>query len=244
MIETINKAVELTPNEREIDALLKKSAVYLQSYRTIDAQNVLNEALRLAESKEVRWQLKFYTFRNLGDAYVQKGNIDEGIKYFIKSYEVNQDGNMKAATANVIARYYLMKRDNIKTKFYADKAQEMTDMPELLLSSYQIYGAIALAEGNHQKALEQMNKAAELAENARCLTYLAMIIMDISKVFQSMGNLETALSEVYRAERYVKESHNLDLYIRCAIRRAKILYKMGKDDEAKSLIMALDEQKC
>lgn len=47
MNETINKPVELTPIEREIDALLQKSAFYFQSYRTIEAQNVLKEALRL-----------------------------------------------------------------------------------------------------------------------------------------------------------------------------------------------------
>lgn len=245
MNETINKPVELTPIESEVDELLCKSVLYIQSYRTIEAQNVLNKALRLVESnKEVRWQLKFVTYRNLGDSYVQMGNIDEGIRYFIKSYEVNQDGNVKAAAANTVASYFLMKGDNIQAKFYADKAQETAEVPELLSRSYQIYGAIALAESNHQKALEQMNKAAELAENAHCLTDLAMIIMDMSMVFQSMGMMETALSEVYRAERYAKESHNLDLFIRCAIRRAKILYKLGKDEEAKSLIMALDEQKC
>jgi tetratricopeptide (TPR) repeat protein len=244
MNEIINKPVELTPIEREFDALLQKSAFYLQSYRPIEAQNVLNEALRLVEGNEVNWQLKFAAYRNLGDSYVQTGNIDEGIKFFIKSYEVNQDGNVKAAAANMIATYSLMKGDNVQAKFYADKAKETTEVPELLSRSYQIYGAIALAEGNHQIALEKMNKAAELAETAHCLTDLAMIIMDMSTVFQSMGMMETALSEVCRAERYVKESHNLDLYFRCAVRRAKILIKMGKDEEAKALIIALDEQKC
>ena len=58
-----------------------------------------------------------------------------------------------------------------------------------------------------------------------------------------MGKLETALSEMFRAERYAKESRNLDLMFRFVVRRAKIMYKMGKDEEAKALIMALDEQK-
>ena len=58
-----------------------------------------------------------------------------------------------------------------------------------------------------------------------------------------MGLSETALSETYRAERYVKECRNLDLYTRCAIRRAKILFIMNRDEEARTLIMALDDQK-
>lgn len=201
----MGRPVEFTPIEIKVDALLQESAFYLQSYRTIEAQNVLNEALRLVESNEVNWQLRFAVYRNMGESYIQVGNIDEGIRYFIKSYEVNQDGNVKAAAANMIASYFLMKGDNIQAQFYADKVQETTKVPELLSKTFQIYGAIALAEGDRQKALEQMNKAAELAEKAHCLTDLSMIIMDMSTVFQSMGMMETALSEVCRAERYVKE---------------------------------------
>lgn len=58
-----------------------------------------------------------------------------------------------------------------------------------------------------------------------------------------MGKLETALSEMFRAERYAKESRNLDLMFRFVLRRAKLMYKMGKDGEARALIMTLDEQK-
>ena len=65
----------------------------------------------------------------------------------------------------------------------------------------------------------------------------------MAAVYYEMGKLEIALSEMFRAERYAKESRNLDLMFRFVVRRAKIMYKMGKDEEAKKLIMALDEQK-
>ena len=55
--------------------------------------------------------------------------------------------------------------------------------------------------------------------------------------------MEIALSEMFRAERYAKESRNLDLMFRFVVRRAKVMFKMGKNEEAKALIMALDEQK-
>ena len=127
---------------------------------------------------------------------------------------------------------------------YAEKALKTATAPELLSRPYQIKGGIAIEEGDYPKALELMNKAAELAEENHCVTDLAMIIMDISVVYMKMGRKETALSEIYRAERYVKECRNLNLYMRCAIRRAKILYSMGKDEEAKKLVCALEEQKC
>lgn len=75
--------VKYTPIESEVDELLRKSVLYIQSYRTIEAQNVLNKALRLVESnKEVRWQLKCVTYRNLGDSYVQMGLRPPLLKHY------------------------------------------------------------------------------------------------------------------------------------------------------------------
>ena len=91
--------------------------------------------------------------------------------------------------------------------------------------------------------LELLNQAAAYAEEAHCLTDLAMAISDLAAVYNEMGRMEIALSEMFRAERYAKESRNLDLMFRFVVRRAKIMYKMGKDEEAKTLIMTLDEQK-
>lgn len=239
-----NKRIELTPIEEEIDTLLAKSGFYLQTYRAIDALNVLRQALSLVEINAVKWQVKAAVYRNMGQALYQQGQFDEAMRFFILSYDVLEDGNDKAAAADVIAGYYFQADNNSAAMEYAEKALATVTAPELKSRPYHIQGAIALKEGDFPKALELMNKAAELAEESHGITDLAMIIMDISVVFMKMGRKETALSEIYRAERYVKECHNLDLYMRCAIRRAKILYSMGKDEEAKKLVCALEEQKC
>lgn len=179
----------------------------------------------------------------MGQALFQMGRFDDAMRFFIQSYDVIEDGDGKAAAAGLIAGYYLQEGKKQEALEYADKALQTARAPELKSKPYQIQGGVAIIEGDYNKALELMNKAAELAEESHCITDLAMIIMDISVIFMKMGRKETALSEIYRAERYVKECRNLDLYIRCAIRRAKILYLMGKDDEAKKLICALEEQK-
>ena len=126
---------------------------------------------------------------------------------------------------------------------WADNALETATEPDLMAGPYHIKGGIAAEGGDYPKAIELLNKAAAYAEESHCLTDLAMIISDISAVFSRMGKLETALSEMFRSERYAKESRNLDLMFRFAVRRAKLMYKMGKDEEAKALIMTLDEQK-
>ena len=235
--------VDYTKKEQEILDLLKEASFYLQTYRSIDALNVLHRAEELMKADEVIGRLKAPIYKNLGEAYIQMGQIDNAMNYMKQAYDSLVDGNDKEAIAGIMATYYLRGRNTKEALFYADKALNMSTAPELKSMPYRIMGTISLIDGDRQKAIDLMNKAAEIAEQTHCLTDLAMTIMDISAIFLEMGMLETALSEVYRAERYVKESRNLDLYIRCAIRRAKILFKMKKDDEAKALIMAIDEQR-
>lgn len=234
---------ELTSVEKQIDQLLGNAARYLQTYRAIDALSVLQQAQALAEGEAVRRPIRAVIYRDVGRALFQTGQFNEAMAYFVRSYETLEEDNDKAAAAGLIAGYYLQEGKNNEAQAYAERALRLAKAPELMSQPYQILGGIAIEERNYPKALELMNKAAEKAEQAHCLTDLAMIIMDISVIFVKLGKLETALSEIYRAERYVKECRNWDLYLRCAIRRAKILYRMGKDEEAKKLINALEEQK-
>lgn len=238
----MEQETDLNEVEKRIDALLGKAGFYLQTYRSIDALNILREARRILDGSDVRNQVRAVLYRDFGRAYVQSGNLGEGLKSFIQSYEAFEDNNDKASAAGMIAGYYLRDGKVREADEYAEKALQLATAPELLSAPYQIKGGIAIVEEDYPRAIELMTKAAEYAERSHCITDLAMIIMDLSVIFMKMGMQETALSEVYRAERYVKECHNLDLYLRCAIRRAKILFIMGKDSEAKELIMALDEQ--
>lgn len=235
--------IELSPIEKDVDHILKKAGFYIQTYRSIEALHILDKALEIVENNNVNWRVKSAVYKDYSQAHIQLGKMDDGLVFLIRSYEIIEDGNDKAAVAGLIAKYYLQEGNLQKAAEYSDKALKTATASELLSLPYQIQGGIALEDSNYLKAIELMNKAAELAENSHCLTELAMIIMDLSTIFIMMGKSETALSEICRAERYVKESRNLDLYMRCTIRKAKILYSMKKDEEAKKLIIALDEQK-
>ncbi len=236
--------VEFSLIEKEIDVLLQKAHFYLQTYRAIDALNQLQEALRMAENNIVQSRIKAVIQSDIGHAYFQLGKFDDAMAHFVCSYEIHTDGNDKAALAGIISGYYLQEGKRKEAFEYAQKSLETATIPELQSYPYHIMGAIALEDKDYLKAIELMNKAALLAENNHCIAELAMIIMDISVIYVKMDRLETALSEIYRAERYVKECRNYNLYLRCAIRRAKILYKMGKNEEAKQLVFELDEHRC
>ena len=235
--------IELTPLDQKVNALLYKAGYYLHTYRAIDAMNVLMEAHRMMEGQSVHWRVRTAVLKNTGQAYIQLGQYEKGLSCFAQSYDIIEDGDDKAAAAGHLAGCFLRDGRFEEAMKWADKALETVTEKELMAGPYQIKGGIAAAQGDYPKAIELLNQAATYAEEAHCLTDLAMAISDLAAVYNEMGRMEIALSEMFRAERYAKESRNLDLMFRFVVRRAKIMYKMGKDEEAKALIMTLDEQK-
>lgn len=238
-----DEIIDLTPLEQKINALIFKAGYFIQTYRALDALNVLAEAHRKMDGQEVHWRVRTAVLKNTGQAYIQLGQFEKGLACFAQSYVIIEDENEKAGAAAHLAGYFLRDGRLDEAMKWAEKALETATYPDLKAGPYQIKGGIAVEEGDYPKAIEQLNKAAAYAEKSHCLTDLATIISDLATVFMLMGKLETALSEMFRAERYAKESRNLDLMFRFAVRRAKLMYKMGKDGEAKALIMTLDEQK-
>ena len=238
-----DEIIDLTPLEQKINALIFKAGYFIQTYRALDALNVLAEAHRKMDGQEVHWRVRTAVLKNTGQAYIQLGQFEKGLACFAQSYDIIEDENEKAGAAAHLAGYFLRDGRLDEAMKWAEKALETATYPDLKAGPYQIKGGIAVEEGDYPKAIEQLNKAAAYAEKSHCLTDLATIISDLATVFMLMGKLETALSEMFRAERYAKESRNLDLMFRFAVRRAKLMYKMGKDGEAKALIMTLDDQK-
>lgn len=238
-----DEIIDLTPLEQNINALIFKAGYFIQTYRALDALNVLAEAHRKMDGQEVHWRVRTAVLKNTGQAYIQLGQFEKGLACFAQSYDIIEDENEKAGAAAHLAGYFLRDGRLDEAMKWTEKALETATYPDLKAGPYQIKGGIAVEEGDYPKAIEQLNKAAAYAEKSHCLTDLATIISDLATVFMLMGKLETALSEMFRAERYAKESRNLDLMFRFAVRRAKLMYKMGKDGEAKALIMTLDEQK-
>lgn len=239
----IDEIMVLTPLEQDINALLYKAGYYLHTYRAIDALNVLSEAQRMMNGQSVHWRVRTAVLKNTGQAYIQLGQLEKGLACFAQSYDIIEDENEKAGAAAHLAGYFLRDGRLDEAMKWTEKALETATDPDLKAGPYQIKGGIAVEKGDYPKAIELLNKAAAYAEEAHCLTDLAMIISDLAAVYNEMGRMEIALSEMFRAERYAKESRNLDLMFRFVVRRAKIMYKMGKDEEAKALIMTLDEQK-
>lgn len=234
-----------TPEEKRICHLLEEGNICIQTYRGLEALPILHEALSITEANDIHWILQFAVRRDLGRAYSQIGDKKSGLQFQIQAFEICQDPDVKASSAAIIADEYLRSGNTVLALEYSQKSLDCKPISlDLMSKPYQVMGGAAALEKDFMKAIKLLNQAAEYAEQSHCLTDLAMIIMDLSAVYTHLGKPETALSEIYRAERYVKESRNLDLYTRCAVRRASILYQLGRDEEAKKVILGLDEQKC
>ncbi len=145
----MEEILELTPIERKIDLLLRKSAYYLQTYRGIEAQNVLLEAHRMIEGQSVHWRVRTAVLKNTGQAYIQLGQYEKGLACFAQSYDIIEDGDDKAAGAGHLAGYFLRDGRLDEALKWADKALETATEPDLKAGPYQIKGGIAAEEGNY-----------------------------------------------------------------------------------------------
>lgn len=72
-----DEIIDLTALDQKINALVNKAGYYLQTYRAIDALNVLAEAHKMMEGQEVHWRVKTAVLKNTGQAYIQLGNLEQ-----------------------------------------------------------------------------------------------------------------------------------------------------------------------
>ena len=139
--------MELNSVEEEIDGLLGKVGFYLQTYRSLDAFNLLQQAEGRLAGNDIQSPVKAAVYRLMADCQIQMGKMEEGINYLIQCYECTEDDDNKAAAAGLISTYYLQLGKKEKALDYAEKALSTAKAPELKSRPYQIQGAIAGNEG-------------------------------------------------------------------------------------------------
>ena len=106
---------------------------------------------------------------------------------------------------------------------------------------YYIKGKIHLKKGDHKAALEEFTSSAKEA-NRMHLPYgeIAATIYVAEVLFQ-LGLKHNALSEIVRIEMYAKRTRQLQQYIRVLIKKAQLLYHMGRKDEAEQVVITIPE---
>ena len=63
----------------------------------------------------------------------------------------------------------------------------------------------------------------------------------LAEVLFQMGLKNNALSELVRTEMYAKRTRQLQQYLRVLIKKAQLLYRMGRKDEAEQVVLTIPE---
>lgn len=102
-------------------------------------------------------------------------------------------------------------------------------------------GKIQLKKGDQKAALEEFTSSAKEA-NRMHLPYgeIAATIYVVEVLFQ-LGLTHNALSEIVRIEMYAKRTRQLQQYLRVLIKKAQLLYRMGRKDEAEQVVLTIPE---
>lgn len=127
-----DEIIELTQLDQKINALLNKAGYYLQTYRAIDALNVLSEACQMMDGQNVHWRVRTAVLKNFGQTYIKLGEFEKGLACFAQSYDIIEDGDDKAAAASNLAWYFLRDGRLEEAMRWADKALETVTEPDLM----------------------------------------------------------------------------------------------------------------
>ena len=63
----------------------------------------------------------------------------------------------------------------------------------------------------------------------------------VAEVLFQLGLKNNALSEIARIEMYVKRTRQLQQYLRVLIKKAQLLYRVGRKDEAEQVVLTIPE---
>lgn len=227
----------------KIEEHLNKARLFTQTLRPVLAENELRKLTFLEEDGccDIGYRIAYLDLRHR--LAIFNGENDAGMSFMEKAITIAPDDNSRGAMCASLAHdYYYRQADRVKTVVYADKALSLVDEPVLKISPLSLKGFCLLDESKYEEALQCFGDAEYIAEQAHAPGERATTIMGIAKVYRAMGKLEIALSEMTRAERYAKETRNLELGLKFYIKKIDLLFEMGKDAEARQLITLLAKQ--
>lgn len=106
---------------------------------------------------------------------------------------------------------------------------------------YLIRGKIQLRNGDLNKAFEDFTYSASEAERLHMPHGEIAATICIAETLYQQGLANNALMEVVRMESYARKTMQLQQYLRVLIKKSQLLYRMGRDEEAKQVILTIPD---
>ncbi|SNZ15208.1 tetratricopeptide repeat protein [Hydrogenobacter hydrogenophilus] len=212
-IKSGQMAVKLYPRSADAYSCLG------EAYRMTGEINLAIENLKKAEAYATRDVELMYIYISLGDAYGQKGDLDNALFYHSKSLNLARklgDREMEAGGLTNIANVFRIKGEPDKALEYYEEALRLYTDEKGKALTYNNIAGIYLDKGDYKKAIEYFKKAIEISERYG--------------EYHASGDGMLNLGDTYRK---IKDFKNAEYYLSEGLKRVQ---KVGdKYAEAKGL---------
>ena len=233
--------------EEQLYVLLHKAEDQLAYHNYSYSESLLHQARQLLpQSTEIGAKLHHNDIA--ARLALAKGEPQDALVWMEESLGLTKDPLALSRTSFMAAQclFQIKGREKEVIKYCDDAvsyAETVDGQDSFKTEPMRMRAIIAFEKGDNDSAIQYISECLRYAESANLPVEKAVAFSLRSKVFERQGNLQLALDDLYRAERYVKENHDYNHYCRIAIQRLALMYKMGYDEQAKEAAIAIAKDK-
>ena len=216
---------------------------YMINGQFVDAEReVLRLRQEMEEDADVPKELLCDVYYKLYHLAWIKKDKENAFKFAEKAIELHPSVEGKLQIYSNLATNALQRNLLNEANQYVEKCEGL--LSENTPTTWYVFylkGKIQLKKGDQKAALEEFTSSAKEA-NRMHLPYgeIAATICVAEVLFQ-MGLKNNAMSEIVRMELYAKRTRQLQQYLRVLIKKAQLLYRMGRKDEAEQVVITIPE---
>lgn len=223
-------------NSTDFEAVFSEIHKLMLSAKFIEAKFMLQSMNEEKIPDAYRYLYYNLLFETTFKTHNDETQFNESLKYLERAVEYTEDTDQKSTIYGNIAVYLIQKNRMVDAQSYVDKCFEFALSDSSKTFAYKIKGRILYLNNSLDESLECFTEAAHYAEITHNENMLFYITLEIAFVFEKMNRVNIAFSECDKAEQYARFLKDLNLFHRCAIYKAQLLYKLGRDEDAKKLI--------
>ncbi len=169
---------------------------------------------RTAENREALAKSYFYT----GKVFKAMYNVPKAKQYFhtaLKQFQRAKSNNFIIKTYNELGEMALSSGNEDSAKYYLQRVIDLAKSnksTEIKLIAYHRLSNIAFSRGNLSEAQIYLKKAIQLASQLN-MDYIPALHLDLGRIYQESGELNTALSIYSKAISEASKNKNLQIKI-------------------------------
>ena len=154
----------------------------------------------------------------------------------VSALEYCSDLQLRCNIYHNMATYALQLKDYDKADECIQKCLDSAIYDTLKANPLMLRARMLFLKQQYNQALEVYTEAAMYAEQCHQLAVSVFISWGIANVLEVLGLLQSAISELTRAEQWCEDLRRLDLRVRTSVLKSQILIKTGDIDTAMKII--------